>query len=204
MSTTITSPSARNAKHIENTHSDGETPRASLAVRITLVALAVLSLGVAGVVSVNLIAVTQFNQATASLNSNLTNASKTATDLDTLSAAQQQTDAQFQDAGSLSFLLLPQLKQAIETNTQVSRQLSQRTQQQIAKQKALVQDSEQQADSESTASSDTKNSAGLSDEQKKQVEELLKANQQSTPSNSSEQNEEDTGSAENTQTAKPW
>lgn len=204
MSAVMASRIGRNTERIGNDGSKVDSPRASLAVRITLVSLAVLALGVAGVAGVNLIAVTRFNQATASLNSNLTNANNNNTDLDVLSAAQQQTDAQFQDAGSLSFLLLPQLKQAIETNTQVSRQLSQRTQQQIAKQKALVQDNEQQANSDSTENSNAKNSAGLSDEQRKQVEELLKANQQSTPSDSSEQNDEDTGGTENTQTAKPW
>lgn len=204
MSSVNASPISGNSERIEHTSSNGATHRASLAVRITLVSLAVLALCAAGVAGVNLIAVTQFNQATAALHSNLTEANTSTTDLDALSASQQQTDAQFQDAGALSFLLLPQLKQSIETNAQVSRQLSQRTQQQIDKRNELAQDSGQQATSDDAESSSAKNTAGLSDEQKKQVEELLKANQQSTPSDASEQHEEDTSGTENSQTAKPW
>ncbi len=203
MSAVDNPPIGRNIRNTgDSAHSEELRPRASLAVRITLVVLAVVALCMATVTGLNLIAATRFNQATAALNSNLTDASKDDTDLDALSAAQQQTDAQFQDAGAFGFLLLPQLRQSIETNAEISRQLSQRTQQRIVEQKGLAQSDEEQTTSDNGGNADAKTGGALSDEQKKQVEELLKANQQSTPSDSTEQNNEN--DTKNNQTPKPW
>ena len=203
MSAVDNPPIGRNIRNTGDSVHGGELrPRASLAVRVTLVVLAVVALCMAAVSGLNLLAAARFNQATAALNSNLASASKDDTDLDALSAAQQQTDAQFQDAGAFGFLLLPQLRQSIETNAEVSRQLSQRTQQQIVEQKGLAQSDGKQTTSDNAGSGDAKSGGALSDEQKKQVEDLLKANQQSTPSDSTEQNNEN--DSKNNQTPKPW
>ena len=198
-------PIGRNIRDTrDNAHGGGIRPRASLAVRITLVVLAVVALCMAAVTGWNLLAVTRFNQATAALNLNLASASKEDADLDALSAAQQQTDAQFQNAGTFGFLLPPQLRQSIETNAEVSRQLSERTRQQIVEQKGLAQSNGEQTTSDNTENADAKSGGALSDEQKKQVEDLLKANQQSTPSDSTEQNDENNSDTKNNQTPKPW
>ena len=57
---------------------------------------------VAGVAAVNLSASITFNQATASLNANIKAAQDESTDITTLKAQQQQTDAQFDEAGRMA------------------------------------------------------------------------------------------------------
>lgn len=46
------------------------------------------------------------------------------TDITTLKAQQQQTDAQFDEAGRMRTLLLPQVKDAIDTNASISSELT--------------------------------------------------------------------------------
>ena len=91
---------------------------------IVLACGAVLLLLVAGVASVNLSASITFNQATASLNANIKAAQDESTDINTLKAQQQQTDAQFAEAGRMRTLLLPQVKDAIDTNASISSELT--------------------------------------------------------------------------------
>ncbi|KFI94919.1 DUF6466 family protein [Bifidobacterium stellenboschense] len=182
--------------------------RAPMGVRVLLAVLAVLALCVAGVAGVNLVAVMRYNQATAALNENLKTAGKSDADLDALSAGQQQTDAQFQDAGALSFLLVPSVKQSIRQNQQVSKKLTTRTTKEVAKQKGDSDADGRTGDgtgSGTGASKNAKKGGGLTAKQKQQVEELLKANQQSTPSDSaSKQNNETKKDTTKTQATKPW
>lgn len=202
-----------NALATTNPHADRRTPaRAPLAVRVALVLLAVAALAVAGVAGVNLHAVIRFNQATASLNENLSAASKDGADLDALGAGQQQTDAQFSDAGALGFLLLPQVRRSISHNAEVSTRLTDRTVKELAKQKDGT-DADQASDPDRTdagaaatgSSGSAKQGDGLTEQQRRQVEELLKANQQSTPSDSVTKQQKDTGDKDTgSTTAKPW
>ena len=103
----------RNSNEIhENDGSANTRMRAKcpLWARIVLACGAVLLLLVAGVAAVNLSASITFNQATASLNANIKAAQDESTDITTLKAQQQQTDAQFDEAGRMRTLLLPQVK----------------------------------------------------------------------------------------------
>ena len=113
----------RNSNEIhENDGSANTRMRAKcpLWARIVLACGAVLLLLVAGVAAVNLSASITFNQATASLNANIKAAQDESTDITTLKAQQQQTDAQFDEAGRMRTLLLPQVKDAIDTNASIS------------------------------------------------------------------------------------
>lgn len=197
--------SAMNHRHtVADAGKDAGRPRAPLGVRIALVVVAVLALCLASLSGLNLIAAVRFNQATATLNANLATARKSDADLDALRASQQQVDAQFAQAGSFGFLLLPSIRQSIATNAQASRQASTRIRTRIAEQKGLTQDKQATTSTDGGNGSDAdgaKASGTLSEAQKKQVEELLKANQQSTPADSSGQGG-DTG--KDTTTAKPW
>lgn len=183
--------------------------RASLAVRVAMVVIAVAALAFAVLAGLNVASSARFNQATSSLNANLKLATKNDADLDALKASQQQTDAQFEDAARLDAVLLPQLRQTIESNTRVSAELTKRIEQELAKQRGENSDTNSSGTSGElegavTDSKDNrKNDGGLTDEQKKQVEELLKANQQSTDTNPSTNTQTDKGSKK-PQTSKPW
>lgn len=172
-------------------HAPTVQARASLAIRIIMIAIAVIALAFAVLTGLNISASARFNQATASLNSNLKQAARSDADLDALNASQQQTDAQFEDAARLNLALLPQLREAISANAAVSSKLTQRIKQELTA---------QQGGNSANSGSDT---SGLTDEQKKQVEELLKANQQSTDTNPSTNTQTDKGNKKQ-QTAKPW
>lgn len=182
--------------------------RAALGARVLLAVIAVIALGVAGIAGVNLVAVMRFNQATVTLNENLKNAERDDVDLDALGAGQQQVDAQFADAQALSFLLIPQVKEPISRNATVSRKLTTRTTQKIAEQKGqTTTDADQQATDAGTGtgSGSSGKGGGLTAKQKQQVEELLKANQQSTPSQSTTKQEDATKQDQSsTQSTKPW
>lgn len=149
--------------------------RAPMGVRVALGVVAALALLGSGLAGVNLAAVGTFNQATASLEANIKTADEPTADLDELKVRQQQTDAQFADAGALSPVLLPQIKQAIDVNTEMSHTLTKRTEQRIAERdKAADKNQAKDAGNESD-----KQGGGLTAEQRAKVEELLKSNQQS-------------------------
>ncbi|WP_236022553.1 DUF6466 family protein [Bifidobacterium phasiani] len=185
------------------------TARAPLAVRIALAVAAALLLAAAAVAAVNLYAVYTFNQATASLNANIAAASDDATDLQMLQIRQQQTDAQFEDAGAFGFLLLPQVRSDIEHNAAASSLLTERTIQEVE----LQHDGGDSADAAAVGvedagrGDDAKQGGGLTEEQRRQVEELLQANQ---PATSDQSATDDGQSADNgdgdeqTSTTKPW
>lgn len=179
--------------------------RASLAVRIVMIVIAAVALVFAILASLNLSASARFNQATSSLSRNLKQASRSDADLDTLNASQQQVDAQFQDAARFDSVLLPQLREAIGSNAATSSELTKRIERELAAQKGTDSDSSSDSGNvEGGTAKGSKNSgsSGLTDEQKKQVEELLKANQQSTGTNNSN-TQTDKGSKKQ-QGAKPW
>ena len=174
--------------------------------RIVLACGAVLLLLVAGVASVNLSASITFNQATASLNANIKAAQDESTDITTLKAQQQQTDAQFDEAGRMRTLLLPQVKDAIDTNASISSELTKITLKQAEAQNSGSDSGQAQSAQQSeNSSSNAKKGGALTDEQKKQVEELMKANQQSTDTQSNTtQSEQKATQNKGTGATKPW
>lgn len=188
-------------------HAPTVQARASLAIRIVMIIIAVMALAFAVLAGLNISASARFNQATASLNSNLKQAARSDADLDALNASQQQTDAQFEDAARLNLVLLPQLREAISANAAVSSELTQRIKQELAAQQggnsANSGSGTNSAEGGTAKDSTTNGTSGLTDEQKKQVEELLKANQQSTDTNPSTNTQTDKGNKKQ-QTAKPW
>lgn len=186
-------------------HAPTVQARASLVIRIVMIAIAVMALAFAVLTGLNISASARFNQATASLNSNLKQAARSDADLDALNASQQQTDAQFEDAARLNLALLPQLREAISANAAVSSKLTQRIKQELAAQQGgnSANSGSDTNDVEGGKDSTANDTSGLTDEQKKQVEELLKANQQSTDTNPSTNTQTDKGNKKQ-QTAKPW
>ena len=183
--------------------------RASLAIRVGLVILAVLLAMVALLAVANLAANGNYNHATRSLQENIKTSKQDDVDWDKLRVRQQQTDAQFDDAGEMRALLLPQLRESIDHNSRVSEQLT----------KAIIEkaktDKDDQSDSDTstnagarqTDGSKSKKDTRLTDAQREKVDALLKQNAQSTQSDSSENG---SGSAANQDTdksssqSKPW
>ena len=193
----------RNSNEIhENDGSANTRMRAKcpLWARIVLACGAVLLLLVAGVAAVNLSASITFNQATASLNANIKAAQDESTDITTLKAQQQQTDAQFAEAGRM------QVKDAIDTNASISSELTKITLKQAEAQNSGSDSGQAQSAQQSeNSSSNAKKGGALTDEQKKQVEELMKANQQSTDTQSNTtQSEQKATQNKGTGATKPW
>lgn len=179
--------------------------RAPLGMRIALIVVIALLTAVAGVAAVNLSATITFNQATASLNANIKAAQDESTDVSTLHAQQEQTDAQFAEAGQMRGVLLPQIRDAIDANASISSQLTKITLKKAEAQtegNTSSQSTEPQQADESS-SSNAKRGGALTEEQKKQVEELMKANQQSTDTQTNTKTEQNTDQNKGN-TTKPW
>lgn len=181
--------------------------RASLPTRVALIVLAVLLGTVALLAVVNLAANGNYNHATRSLQENIKTSKQNNVDWDKLRVRQQQTDAQFDDAGEMRALLLPQLRESIDHNSRVSDQLTKTIIEKAKSGKDDQSDSDTNAnaDARQTNGSESKKDTRLTDAQREKVEELLKQNTQSTQSDSSTN-----GSAANQNTdksssqTKPW
>ncbi len=155
---------------------------------------------------VNLAAVNSYNQATQSLQENISTSRKDDADWDKLHTRQQQTDAQFREAGAAGMLLLPNVRTSIQHNAEVSAKLTES----IRKIEEMQHADGTEADTaieggKSVTDGGQGNGGTLTDEQRQKVEELLAQNAQSTQSDS-----DDSGSAakqDSNQTsspAKPW
>jgi hypothetical protein len=181
--------------------------RASLPTRVALIVLAVLLGMVALLAVVNLAANGNYNHATRSLQENIKTSKQNNVDWDKLRVRQQQTDAQFDDAGEMRALLLPQLRESIDHNSRVSDQLTKAIIEKAKSGKDDQSDSDTNAnaDARQTNGSESKKDTRLTDAQREKVEELLKQNTQSTQSDSNTN-----GSAANQNTdksssqTKPW
>lgn len=181
--------------------------RASLPTRVALIVLAVLLGTVALLAVVNLAANGNYNHATRSLQENIKTSKQNNVDWDKLRVQQQQTDAQFDDAGEMRALLLPQLRESIDHNSRVSGQLTKAIIEKAKSGKDNQSDSDTNAnaDARQTNGSESKKDTRLTDAQREKVEELLKQNTQSTQSDSNTN-----GSAANQNTdksssqTKPW
>lgn len=182
--------------------------RAPLPMRVALIVLAVAVACLAALTVVNLSAAVLHDEATQALERNVAEAADDTSNLEMLRIRQQQVDAQFEDAGRYGMALLPALRSSIETNAAVSQALTQRIQEEL--------DRQQQGDADTTDSSDLQEDGtaseggGLTEEQRRRVEELLQSNQSSTPAESSGTDPQDGNSAnggnggESTVESKPW
>ena len=183
------------------------TARASLPVRIAIAVIAAISVivGVLGIV--NLASVSNYNQATDSLNANIKASQQQDADFDKLQTQQQQTDAQFREAGAAGMLLLPNVRTSNEHNAEVSAKLTESIRKKIGE---MQHADGTEADTvieggQSVTDGGQGNGGTLTDEQRQKVEELLAQNAQSAQSDS-----DDSGSAakqDSNQTsspAKPW
>ena len=176
--------------------------RAPLSTRIALIIVAVFAVLGLACTTVNLYAVYLYNQATESLQTNLETAADDTADLQMLSLQQEQVDSQFDEAGAMSFTLLPQVREAIEQNAATSQELTERLAEELADQQS---DSESDDSSSSTALDDENSTAsGLTDEQRQQVEDLLESNQASTSSNSDADDDASSDDEKETSSVKPW
>ena len=119
--------------------------RAPLAVRVSMVVIAVVMAAAAAWTAINLYAAVSCNDAARTLEQNVSDASQDAADLEMLRIRQQQVDDQLDDMQLFSALLLPQIRHAVEGNLNTSRQLTQRTQEEIDRQQQGGTD-DQQAD----------------------------------------------------------
>lgn len=218
-----TSPSAASQSHESevstrtlqaNTSSTTASPtkaaatKASLRVRLVLVGIAICIGIVAFVAGVNLYALSTYNEATAMLNSTLEESKAQNPDYDKLKVRQQQADAQLNDAKAWNALLLPHIKQAVSTNSDISQQALSQTEQSIVKQTEGPKSSTTpKAPATQNPQSTTSSGGGLTENQRKQVEELLQANQQPTDTQTSRNESSSTsgnvgGSTD--QGIKPW
>ncbi|WEV41440.1 DUF6466 family protein [Bifidobacterium sp. ESL0682] len=175
----------------------------SLPVRVTMGVAAVILIAVAGVLLANMTAIDTYNQATASLNASLEYAKKPNADPQQLKAQLDQANAQFDEARRLGALLAPNTKELINTNSDISDKITSSTKRKIAK--ANGNGSAGKANGQGSQSSnngqDNGQNQGLTDEQRKQVEDTLKANQPNGPvngdKNAQTKNDTDTN-------VKPW
>lgn len=186
------------------THTAG-AKRAPLPIRVALIIASVLFAVACVFAAVNLAALTQYNQATQTLNGNIRQAQDPSTDLNTLLVSQQQTDTQFGEANALRAALLPSLRDAINANAAVSSTLTERIQTQISAQSG---DSQNSNDVSGGQSGDGMNESGLTDAQKQQIEDLLRNNQTSNngeTTDTSKTDEKNSDSSQNSSDqAKPW
>lgn len=187
--------------------SDGR-PRAHLAVRIVLIALAVVFLGVAALAGLNLRAATVGSQAAAALSSNLSAASRSGVDLSSLLVRQEQTDARFDDALTAAGAILPAVKDTIESNAATSRKLT-----------SLIRDALDGGSSSDSGSSSTSSSSasassspspsssasssttsGLTQRQRQEIERMLSSSSASASATSSSTSPSATSSS----ATRPW
>ncbi len=180
-------------------------PKAPLAVRIALIVLAVAVLSVGLLAGVNLAAMGNYNQATQRLNENIRLVQQEDADLDKQYVSQQQTDAQFEDAGAFGALLLPGLKEDIDYNSGISSQLTKLLEQQLNANDDQDSTDATEDSAEGTVGSGT-SGGNLTAEQLEKVEELLRQNTSSTQSDTGDDSS-GSGTAKNqsdSTQAKPW
>ena len=196
------------ASRTKQKRSSRDPSRAHRGLAIAGIALAVLFMAAAAIAGLNLAALGSLSQASDSLQHNLSAASRQDADLEALKARQEQTDAQFADASATSAVQLPAIRDAVRTNADTSRRLSaaiaaaqigQRGGQGAKAATGEKSPASGGDDAHTTATNPTGN--GLSTEQRKRVEQLLKQNSSGTSHSSAPSQEQ---SPRNDSTTKPW
>lgn len=125
-----------------------------------------------------------YNAATDSLISNIKSSKSIDSDKNVLLTQQQQTDAQFDDAKSQEMILLPQLRNSIDKNAELSRKLTEKLKQNQnntnKRQKPKKHNNHFKNDNSNNSSKDKKQSDSskpqLDNTQRNKVENLLKQN----------------------------
>lgn len=181
--------------------------RASLPVRIIIAVIAAISIAVGVLAIVNLASVSNYNQATNSLNANIKASQQQDADFDKLQTQQQQTDAQFREAGAAGVLLLPNVRSSIEHNAAISARLTESIRKKIhSMQDSGKSDTDTAIEGgQSVTDGNQGNGSTLTDEQRQKVEELLAQNAQSTQSDSNDSGSAAKQDSDGTSSpAKPW
>ena len=176
--------------------------RASLPVRIIIAVIAAISIAVSALAIVNLASVSNYNQATNSLNANIKASQQQDADFDKL-----QTDAQFREAGAAGVLLLPNVRSSIEHNAAISAKLTESIRKKIhSMQDSGKSDTDTAIEGgQSVTDGNQGNGSTLTDEQRQKVEELLAQNAQSTQSDSNDSGSAAKQDSDGTSSpAKPW
>lgn len=166
--------------------------------------IAVVFLIVAGALLANMTAIDTYNQATASLNASIEYSKKPDADPQRVKAQLDQANTQFDQARRMGVLLTPSTKKLINVNSDISGKLTTSTDHKIAAANGNGNGtSGKGAKGKGSKSSNSGNSGnqGLTDEQRKQVEETLKANQPNGPVNGD--NKTPTKS-DDSSSVKPW
>lgn len=175
--------------------------RAPLAVRIIIGVLAVLSLAVTVLAGINIAAQRQYDAATQALQENIAKASKDDADFKKLLSSQRSVNEQFTKVSAQSHILLPQINEAVDHNAQVSSQLTAKLQDQIDSTQA-------QQNSDDTTKQQPKSLSSLNDEQRQQVEDMLKSNEElgkdQESSSANDQNNSTDNKRQSSSSVKPW
>lgn len=187
-------------------------------IRIVTFLFLIIAIFVAYFAIVNWRAQYAYNTATDSLISNIKSAKSIDSDKNVLLTQQQQTDAQFDDAKSQEMILLPQLRNSIDKNAELSRKLTEKLKQNQnntnKQQKTKKHNNHFKNDNSNNSSKDKKQSDSskpqLSNAQRNKVENLLKQNDH--VDSQSSQNQEDQQGLEKTEkrtktdesSNKPW
>ncbi|RSX54739.1 cell surface protein [Bifidobacterium dolichotidis] len=177
--------------------------RVPLAVRIAGIAGAVVFAAATVVAGMNVAAITEYNQATATLNQNLKEATNASADLKALKVSQEQTDARFSDAQANAGVLFNNVKDAIHANAAISEQLTDRISKALADQQHAADAAAKANEDAADGDADNKTNSALTDEQRKQIEDMLKNNgsQDQNRGNSSNDSGKNTNSNHE---IKPW
>lgn len=153
-------------------------------IRIITFLFLIIAIFVAYFVIVNWRAQYAYNAATDSLISNIKSSKSIDSDKNVLLTQQQQTDAQFDDAKSQEMILLPQLRNSIDKNAELSRKLTEKLKQNQnntnKQQKPKKHNNHFKNDNSNNSSKDKKQSDSskpqLDNTQRNKVENLLKQN----------------------------
>lgn len=177
-------------------------PIASLGIRIVLgIATGVLILS-AGVILANLKAIDTYNQATTSLTASIEYAKNPDADQQQLKARLEQAKAQFDQAERLHILLPASIHKTIDLNRQIAQKHITGTEHKIAKaQSANNSDSQNPGTDAQLSPSGQAGDTGLTEEQRKQVEDVLKAN---TRNGGVEDSKKSQANNEKNANVKPW
>ena len=185
----------------------GGRPRAPLAVRMTLVAFSLVLLVTAALAGLNLRAATLGSQATAALSSNLSAASRSDADLSSLLVRQEQTDARFDDALTAAGMVLPTVKDSIESNAATSRRLTSLIRDALdgssdssGSSSSTSSPSASASSSSSPSSSSPTTTSGLTEKQRQEIERMLSSSSASPSATSTSTSPSSTS----TSTTRPW
>ena len=183
------------------------SPRAALPVRVVIAAVAVIALLAAGWSAMTAITSQRYDTATTALEANLETAAGDDIDLSQLKASQQQVDDQFRSIERVTRLLPGPLSSSVTTNAEVSRQLSALIDEALNQQRDGDAGGNQSQDPSSGQADqqETQEDSGLSDEQRRQVEDLIEQNRRLAATASPTASSTSTPSAPSEQSSvKPW